>query len=194
MHAPAPTVGSLLRASGLPTLEARALLSHVTGLRRESLIAAPERRLAADDAARFDALAARRRAGEPLAYLVGTREFYGRPFAVTPAVLVPRPETELLVDLAGAALDARAARRPARVLDLGTGSGCIAISVALANVGAEVIAVDASEAALAVARANAASLGARVSCVVSDWFSALTGRFDLVLANPPYIAAGDPHL
>lgn len=199
-QADAPTVARLLRDSALPTLDARALLSHVTGLRRESLIAAPERPVSTADAARFSALAARRRDGEPLAYLLGTREFYGRPFRVTPAVLVPRPETELLVDLALDALDgagavgAVASHAPPRVLDLGTGSGCIAISVALARPAAQVQAVDASADALAIAQANADALGARVAFAVSDWFAAVRGRFDLLLANPPYIAADDPHL
>jgi release factor glutamine methyltransferase len=202
-QADAPTVARLLRDSALPTLDARALLSHVTGLRRESLIAAPARPVSTADAARFSALAARRRSGEPLAYLLGTREFYGRPFRVTPAVLVPRPETELLVDLALDALDAAdavgavsavASQSPPRVLDLGTGSGCIAISVALARPAAQVAAVDASADALAIAQANADALGAQVAFAVSDWFAAVRGRFDLLLANPPYIAADDPHL
>jgi release factor glutamine methyltransferase len=196
-QADAPTVARLLRDSALPTLDARALLSHVTGLRRESLIAAPARPVSTADAARFSALAARRRDGEPLAYLLGTREFYGRPFRVTPAVLVPRPETELLVDLALDALDAVgdiASQSPPRVLDLGTGSGCIAISVALARPAAQVAAVDASADALAIAQANADALGAQVAFAVSDWFAAVRGQFDLLLANPPYIAADDPHL
>jgi release factor glutamine methyltransferase len=193
-QARATTVARLLRDSALPTLDARALLSHVTGLRRESLIATPERPVSTEEIARFDTLAARRRDGEPLAYLLGTREFYGRPFRVTSAVLVPRPETELLVDLALAALDALAPRAAPRVLDLGTGSGCIAISVALARPSARVEAVDASVDALAIAQSNADALGARVAFATSDWFAAVRGPFDLLLANPPYIAADDPHL
>jgi release factor glutamine methyltransferase len=187
----ANTVTALLAASALPAAEARALLATVLGVRREALIAHPEGAVDAVAAARFADLAARRRAGVPLAYLLGAREFYGRTFAVTPAVLVPRPETELLVDLALAALRGRSAQR---VLDLGTGSGCIAITLALERPDAEVVAADRSVAALAVAGANARSLGARVGLFASDWFSAVRGTFDLIVANPPYVARDDAHL
>jgi release factor glutamine methyltransferase len=190
-NATARTAAALLAASALPTAEARALLAAVLGVRRERLVARPEQAVDAAAAARFADLAARRRAGEPIAYLLGRREFYGREFEVGPAVLVPRPETELLVDLA---LDALRAHPAPRVLDLGTGSGCIAITLALEQPRAQVFGVDRSPAALAVARTNAAALGARVSLLASDWFGAVQGRFDVVVANPPYIAAGDPHL
>lgn len=189
--ATARTAADLLAASALPTAEARALLAAVLDVRRERLIAHPTQVVDAASAGRFADLAARRRAGEPLAYLLGRREFYGREFEVGPAVLVPRPETELLVDLA---LDALRAHAAPRVLDLGTGSGCIAITLALERPEAQVFGVDRSPAALAVARANAAALGARVGLLASDWFGAVQGRFDVVVANPPYIAAGDPHL
>ena len=189
---PATTsAGALLATSGLPAAEARALLAEVLQARREQLIAFPERAVDAGAAARFLRLTARRRAGEPLAYLLGRREFYGRDFVVTPAVLVPRPETELLVDLA---LEALRGRTGPRVLDLGTGSGCIAVSLALERPDAQVVAVDTAAAALAVARDNAAALGARVRFIESDWFAAVDGEFDLIVANPPYIAADDPHL
>lgn len=189
--ATARTAAALLAASALPTAEARALLAAALGVRRERLVAHPEQAVDAAPAARFADLAARRRAGEPLAYLLGRREFYGREFAVGPAVLVPRPETELLVDLA---LDALRSQAAPCVLDLGTGSGCIAITLALERPEAQVFGVDRSPAALAVARANALALGARVRLLASDWFDAVQGRFDAVVANPPYIAAGDPHL
>lgn len=185
------TAGELLAASGLPAAEARALLASAGGTTREMLIAFPERAVGPDAAARFEALAARRRAGEPIAYLLGVQEFYGRPFRVTPAVLIPRPETELLVDLALGAL--REIESP-RVLEPGTGSGCIAISLALERPDARLTAADRSADALAVARANAQRLGARVDFVASDWYAAIEGRFDAIVANPPYVAAGDPHL
>jgi len=134
----------------------------------------------------------RRLAGEPVAYIVGWREFHGHRFRVTPDVLIPRPDTETLVDAALALVPGDAA---ARVLDLGTGSGCVAISIALARPLAEVVATDNSPAALAVARGNAQALGARnVRLTAADWYAGVSGRFDLVVSNPPYIAAGDPHL
>jgi release factor glutamine methyltransferase len=170
--------------------EARLLLQETLGITAASVVAHPERELAPGDAARFRALVSRRAAGEPIAYLVGRREFYGRQFAVSPAVLIPRPETELLVDVGQAKLAACA--RP-RILDLGTGSGCLAVTLALAT-GGEVVAADLSAEALAVACANAESLNAEVRFVASDWYSAIDGDFDLIVANPPYVANGDPHL
>lgn len=131
-------------------------------------------------------------AGEPVAYLTGEREFFGREFMVTPAVLIPRPDTELLVELALAHF---AGRKDMRVLDMGTGSGALAVTLALELDDADVIALDRSREALWVAMANAARLGASVSFVHSDWFAALgEERFHLIVANPPYVAAGDPHL
>lgn len=145
-----------------------------------------------------DALLSRRLAGEPIAYLVGAREFYGRPFEVSPAVLIPRPDTELLVELALAHMPPGQA---VEVLDLGTGSGCVAITLALERPLAQVTALDRSPAALAVAQRNAARLDAPVEFLNSDWFAAFmpprvlgARRFDLIVGNPPYIAAGDPHL
>ncbi|GIL04141.1 MAG: peptide chain release factor N(5)-glutamine methyltransferase [Burkholderiaceae bacterium] len=185
------TAGELLAASGLPGAEARALLAFASGATREALIAFPERVVAPEAAARFEALVERRRAGEPMAYLLGVQEFYRRPFCVTPAVLIPRPETELLVELA---LDALRSIESPRVLELGTGSGCIAISLALERPDARVVAADASVEALAIARANAQRLDARVDFVASDWYAAIAGEFDAIVANPPYVAASDPHL
>lgn len=185
------TAGELLVASGLPAAEARALLAHATGATRESLIAFPERSVTPEAAAYFEALAQRRHAGEPMAYLLGVQEFHGRPFHVTPTVLIPRPETELLVDLA---LDALRTTESPRVLELGTGSGCIAITLVLERPDARVVAADASVDALAIARANAQRLGARIDFAASDWYAAIEGEFDAIVANPPYVAAGDPHL
>jgi len=141
----------------------------------------------------YSADVARLLAGEPLAYVLGEQPFREHAFRVTPDVLIPRPDTEVLV---ACALEAIAEDRTGRILDLGTGSGCIAISIAFERPACEVVAVDASAAALAVARDNAARLDAgNVRFVESDWYAALEGeRFDLIVSNPPYVAAGDPHL
>lgn len=172
--------------------DAQVLLGHALGESRVWLIAHGEEIPAAPALARFDALLAQRRAGRPVAYLVGEREFRGRRFRVSPDVLIPRPETELLVE---AVLERLPRSEPWTVLDLGTGSGCIAITVACEREAARVTAVDASAAALEVARGNAAALGARVEFIESDWFAGLAGRrFDLIVSNPPYVASGDPHL
>lgn len=176
----------------IPVAEARLLLGEVLGRNHAWLEAHRDDLIEAAAAQRFAALVARRAAGEPVAYLLGRREFYGRDFAVSPAVLIPRPETELLVEVALAAV---AGRANPRILDLGTGSGCIAVTLALELPGAEVTAVDISAAALAVARGNAQALGAGLRCLQSEWFAALGGeRFDLIVSNPPYVAEGDPHL
>jgi release factor glutamine methyltransferase len=187
------TVDALLRASALPLAEARALLAFALGVRRETLIAHPDRSVDAAVQARFAALAQQRRDEVPLAYLLGEREFHGRGFAVGPAVLVPRPETELLV---AQALEALRDRPAPQVLDLGTGSGCIAITLALERPDAQVCAIDASSGALAIARANAQRLDARVTFLQGDWYAPLGAaqRFDAIVANPPYVAEGDPHL
>ena len=186
------TRGEALAASGLEAREARLLLAAACGTGEASLIAHAEIELTPQAAARFLAWAKRRRAGEPIAYLLGEREFYGLALSVSPEVLIPRPETELLVDLA---LERIAAQADCAVLDLGTGSGAIALAVKRHRPRARVTAVDASEAALAVARANAARLGLAVEFRLGRWFAALEGeRYELILANPPYVAAGDPHL
>lgn len=169
--------------------EARLLLAWLLGRNRAWLEAHRDDALDEALARQFAALAARRAAGEPVAYIVGRREFYGREFEVTPAVLIPRPETELLVELALAKVGGAAPR----ILDLGAGSGCVAITLALETKG-QVSAVDLSAEALAVARGNAARLGATVDFLQSDWFAAVTGQFDLIVGNPPYIAEGDVHL
>ena len=173
-------------------LDARLLLQYATGCTHTDLLARPETPVIAPAWAQFTEWVARRAAGEPLAYLVGEAEFRGRVFQVSPDVLIPRPETEVLIDLA---VDRLKSQQSARVLDLGTGSGIVAISLALECPQASVTAVDLSPAALSVARNNAGRLGATVRFVESDWFSALAGeRFDLIVGNPPYVADGDPHL
>jgi release factor glutamine methyltransferase len=191
------SVATAIRVSGLPELEAQILLGHVLGVDRAWLIAHARDAVAADAAALFQGLCLRRHSGEPVAYLVGAREFYGLTIAVTPAVLIPRPETELLVDLALERLPeiTLAAAAPKRVLDLGSGSGCVALAIAKLRPQASTAASDVSKAALDVARANAVAVGADVRWFESDWYSAIgEQRFDLIVSNPPYIAAGDRHL
>jgi release factor glutamine methyltransferase len=199
MTAP-PTVAAALaaaRALGLARLDAQALLGHLLRRPRGWLIAHDDAELTAVDEQAFEALAARRAAGEPLAYLVGEREFHGLRLAVDRATLVPRPETELLVDWAIECLrkvEGESQRVP-QVLDLGTGSGAIALAVKRACPFAAVTALDASEGALAVARRNGEALRLEIDWLASDWWSGLgERRFDLLLSNPPYIAEGDPHL
>ena len=173
-------------------LDARVLAAHVLGVDAAWLIAHDTDPLSGSHVAAFDALLAQRLEGVPIAYLVGTREFYGRPFLVSPDVLIPRPDTELLVERALACIPPDQA---VAVLDLGTGSGCIAITLALERPLARVTAVDRSPAALAMAQRNAGILDGRVEFLTSNWFAALGDRrFDLIVSNPPYIAAGDPHL
>ncbi len=168
------------------------LLGHCLGRPRSWLFTWPEAAVPAAPAMRYRALLARRRAGEPVAYLVGEREFWSLALRVTPATLVPRPDTETLVAWA-LALDLPAS---ARVLDAGTGSGAIALALAAERPQWRVTAVDRDAAALAVAAQNGERLGlAQVRFLESDWFAGLCGEvYDLVVANPPYLASDDPHL
>ena len=173
--------------------DADLLLAHALGRSRTWLLAHGDDGIAAAEAARFTALVERRAAGEPVAYLTGSRGFWTLELAVTPATLVPRPETELLVELA---LERIPADAEARVADLGTGSGAIALAIAKERPRARVLATDAREAALEVARGNARRnrIG-NVEFRHGDWLAPLHGeRFDLIASNPPYIALGDPHL
>ena len=191
------TVAAALAAARakVPASEARLLLGHVMGRPAAWLIVHDDQVLDEDELLAFASLVARRAGGEPVAYLLGSREFFGRKFAVSPSVLIPRPETELLVEIVLAGVGADGTPTSLRILDLGTGSGCIAVTLALEIPQAEVTAVDASAAALSVARGNAERLGASLRLLQSDWFDQLAGeRFDLIVANPPYIAAADPHL
>lgn len=193
MTLPATLGEALALARGqLAPGEARLLLREASGASAAQVAAFPERALDTAAATRYCDWLARRIAGEPVAYLLGEREFYGRMFATSPAVLIPRPDTECLVE---AAL-ARIRQLPAaRVVDLGTGSGAIAVTLALEAPQAVVCAVDVSSAALAVAQDNARRLGGPVRFVLGDWLAPLAGeRFDLIVSNPPYIAAEDEHL
>jgi release factor glutamine methyltransferase len=179
--------------AGSARIEVQCLLQSVLQVNRAYLLCHPEQPLPADQHARYTALLERRLGGEPIAYLIGEREFYGLTFKVTPATLIPRPETELLVELG---LQHIPLKGECRVLDLGTGSGVIALSIADARPDAALVAVDASKAALEVARLNAQRLNlGNVRLLHSDWFGTLKGEhFDIIVSNPPYVAAGDAHL
>ncbi len=185
---------SLLSSSSFAPYEAGELLAFAAGRPRAWFHARRRDEAGADDAARFRALAARRAAGEPLQYLLGEWEFLGRTFRVDPRALIPRGETEAIVEMARAAAPAARA-----ILDAGTGSGILAVSLALERPEARVVAVDRSEAALALARTNARLHGVsgRVGFVASDWLSSLAPHplFDLAVANPPYVPRLDaPHI
>ncbi len=192
-----PQVAALLAASDLPRSEANRLMQELLGVSRSWLITHDQAELTAEQLTRWQEWVSRRRDGEPLAYILGWREFYGHRLEVTADVLIPRPDTETLVDLA---LELPLSETHGQVLDLGTGSGAIAIALALARPSWSVWASDISEDALAVARRNAARLHAPVQFLVGSWWQALTDtpaagtRFDLVVSNPPYIPAGDCHL
>jgi release factor glutamine methyltransferase len=184
------TIGALQAALPLDPLENRILLQHALGITRVALITQSDRALTQQEADALSALVRRRLDGEPIAYIVGQREFFGLPFKVSPAVLIPRPDTELIVELAIDRLPPQG-----RLLDMGTGSGAIAVSVAHTRQDALVTALDVSPQALAVARENAAANGAAVRFLQSDWFGAIGDeRFEVVASNPPYIASGDEHL
>jgi release factor glutamine methyltransferase len=180
------TVAQALAA--LEAREARLLLAAASGFSEASLIAFPERSLPAEVEQIYRDFVKRRKAGQPIAYIVGHKEFYGLELAVSPAVLIPRPETELLVELA-------LQREFSSLADLGTGSGAIALAVKRQRPGARVVAVEASAAALAVAKRNAVRCNLDIELRHGRWFEPLAAeRFDLVVANPPYVAAADPHL
>ena len=195
-----PSLDDLIRHSQLPRAEARRLLASLTGQPLTWFMAHGDDPADPDTTTRFQALAERRRAGEPLAYLLGQQEFYGRPFAVSPAVLIPRADTETLVETALEQLLLQRQQRravPLSLLELGTGSGIIAITLALKAPDTEVHAVERSPDALAVAQQNAKALGAdRIHWHTGNWWQALAcpRRFDLIVSNPPYIAANDHHL
>jgi release factor glutamine methyltransferase len=180
----------LTATSETPRLDAEALLAHCSGIGRTAQLTWPERALGPSQVAAFAAAVDRRADGEPVAYITGQREFFSLALAVTPAVLVPRPETELVVDAAADLIAGRACR----VADLGTGCGAIALALKQCCPAAAVTATDIDPAALAVAAANAAALGLDVTFVQSSWFAALgQARFDILVSNPPYVASGDAH-
>jgi release factor glutamine methyltransferase len=185
---------AILRSvSDSPRLDAELLMGMVLRKPRSFLHAWPEQQLSEHDAARFEALLRRRFSGEPIAYMTGIREFWSMPLRVTPAVLIPRPETELLVERALLRLPED---QETRVLDLGAGSGAVSLAIARERPLAQVIGVDISLAALELARANAQLQKiANVEFRESDWFDAVRGeKFNIVVGNPPYVAEDDPHL
>ena len=191
---PAEQIGAAWRRASqrIDRLDARLLLEHVCGCRHADLIAHPERELTEAQAVRFEALLERREAGEPLAYLVGNAFFYGLGFSVSSDVLIPRDDTEVLVDQA---LEKAVKYLQPKIVDLGTGSGIVAIMLAKRCPGAVVTATDLSPAALGIAQQNAARHGARVRFREGDWYAPLgEDRFDLIVSNPPYVVDGDPHL
>ncbi|AXF85490.1 Release factor glutamine methyltransferase [Ephemeroptericola cinctiostellae] len=192
------TLNDLMQRSGLPQLEARMLMQYATGWSRVSLISRGLDALPVAQIQLFSDLVNRRLNGEPMAYIVGVREFYGRDFKVNPNVLIPRPDTETLIEwvLNGCHL---AVEQALDVLDLGVGSGAIAVTLACERPAWRVSAVDISVDALSVAAENAAALGAKVSFFESDWLTVFDGlspspKFDLIVSNPPYVATGDGHL
>jgi len=177
-----------LRGSAIDAREARLLLAAATGMSEANVLAFQEKPVPAEAGARYLGYVERRRKGEPVAYILGRKEFYGIELEVDAAVLIPRPETELLVDLA-------ITRKPASVLDLGTGSGAIALALKRHLPATRVVATDASAEALEVARRNGARLGLDVDWRQGAWFDPVVGeRFEAIVANPPYVKAGDPHL
>lgn len=184
---------ALQDASDSPRLDAQLLLCRAAGVNKMDILRAPERPAPPSAVQGFHALIARRRAGEPIAYLLGEREFWSMSLRITPATLIPRPETEMLVELALARIPPD---QNSKVLDLGTGSGAIALAIARERPHAQVWATDASADALSVAQHNAQALGiSNVRFCHGDWYTPLAAeRFDIIVSNPPYIAEGDPHL
>lgn len=183
-----------LAQSPSPGLDAEVLVAHALGRSRTFLHAWPEAELPSGARAHLDELVARRAAGDPVAYILGQREFWSLDFEIGPEVLIPRPETEDLVEIALEDLAARDGSAPV-LLDLGTGSGCIGIALARERPDAQVVAVEHSDAALARARRNADRLGATIEFVPGEWFTPVADRrFDVIVSNPPYVRSDDPHL
>jgi release factor glutamine methyltransferase len=191
----AATLFELAAIAGLPVIEARVLIAHSTQKSKEWLIAHRDDPIASELFAMAQTLIKRRADGEPVAYLVGEKEFYGYRFQVNPSVLIPRPETEMLVDHA---ITLMGARQTCRIIDLGTGSGCIGIALALEKPQWDVLITDVSAAALEVAKSNAIALGvSNVRFSVGSWWQAVPEQeagFDLIISNPPYIQNQDAHL
>jgi release factor glutamine methyltransferase len=186
----------ILREAGIetPELDARLLLCHAAGLTHEASIARRDEPLRPEEAARFDAAIGRRLAREPVSRIIGAREFYGRAFLVGPETFDPRPDTETLIEIALAIAAAREGRkRPLRLLDLGTGTGCILVTLLAELPEARGVGTDISRKALAIAAANAKHLGVapRASFIAADWLDGVEGPFDLIVSNPPYIASAE---
>lgn len=189
----AAAVRALGSANETPRLEAEVLLAHVLDIDRAALRARPETELSPEARKRFEALIVRRAEGEPVAYLTGMKEFWSIELEVSRAVLIPRPETERLVE---AALDRLPTSGPSRVADLGTGCGAVALAISSERPQASIVATDVSPQALAVARRNLIRTGARnIHLVACDWLTAVDSpAFDLIVSNPPYVKGSDTHL
>jgi release factor glutamine methyltransferase len=182
------TVLEAIATSGIDAREARLLLAEVCGFSQASLAASPEQEIPLEVENAFLALTRKRKNGEPVAYILGRKEFYGLDLLINPSVLIPRPETEMLV---GLALE----RNASSVLDLGTGSGAIALAIKHQRPECRIVAVDSDLSALVTAKRNAARLNLEVDFRHGRWFAPVAGeRFDLVVSNPPYVASDDPHL
>ncbi|MEN9946768.1 MAG: peptide chain release factor N(5)-glutamine methyltransferase [Pseudomonadota bacterium] len=181
----------LLQQDNLSRLDKRVLLSTITGFTPTQLITHDDFCLSVTQLNQYQEWLKRAQAGEPIAYIIGSKEFYSRQFKVTDAVLIPRPETELLVEQV-----LNLAPQNAQILELGTGSGCIAISLALERVDLSICAVDKSTEALAIAKINASNLQAKLELKFSDWYSELSqnSKYSIIVSNPPYIEANDQHL
>ncbi|ORU91910.1 MAG: protein-(glutamine-N5) methyltransferase, release factor-specific [Cycloclasticus sp. symbiont of Bathymodiolus heckerae] len=179
--------------SDSPNLDSEVLLAHVLNKRRSHFRAWPEKMLSANDHNSFTQLIEKRLAGTPIAYLIGEREFWSRPFKVSADVLIPRPDTELLIEVV---LQKFKSPHPITFMDMGTGSGVIGITLALELSNARITATDSSSAALGIAQENAFQLNAKnVEFINSNWFSNIPNQtFDLIVSNPPYICSNDPHL
>ena len=182
------TVSQVIAASGIDAREARLLLAEVCGFSQASLAASPEQEIPFEVENAFHEFTRRRIKGEPVAYILGRKEFYGLDLSVNPSVLIPRPETELLVDLV-------LEKKPDSLLDLGTGSGAIAIAVKFKSPRTRVVAIDSDFSALVTAKRNAAKFNLDIDFRHGRWFAPVAGeRFALIVANPPYVASDDPHL
>jgi release factor glutamine methyltransferase len=182
-------IEGLLKLALIDPLEARILVAHALKCTRVQIVIRSKDALTPQQVTEVSELFMRRMQGEPIAYLTGEREFHGLRFEVTSDVLIPRPETERLVELAVEKLP-----KGGSVIDLGTGSGAVAVTLAHERRDAKISATDISEAALGVARRNASQHSVAVRFIHSDWYAKVDGQFDLIISNPPYIAAGDPHL
>ncbi|MEM9472935.1 MAG: peptide chain release factor N(5)-glutamine methyltransferase [Pseudomonadota bacterium] len=188
-------IAARLRAADIGTamLDGRLIVCHVTGLSDVDLIARPQTLVSDEQILKINQMTDRRRAGEPVSRMIGYKEFFGRRFNVTPATLDPRPDTEVLVEAGARLLRALPDGRPGRVLDIGTGTGVIAITLLAEVMSATAVATDISQSALEVCRSNAAlhGVGERLETVCTSWADGVSGSFDLVVSNPPYIASGE---
>ncbi len=197
MTSASTTIAQLLRHANIDKIDAQFILQHTLKLSRSTIIAHSERIVETAQAAHLQNCFNRRAAGEPVAYILGEREFYGEMFKVSPAVLIPRPETEHLVEAVLTRLPKPNGSRGPILLDLGTGSGAIAITLKRQRPDVQAVATDISSDALNIARENAQNLQANVTFYLGSWYAALpprTQRFDVIVSNPPYIADGDAHL